>query len=81
MPAAPVIFRGQLRHFVVGRTMREASHCVTTLDLPVLPKKNRQGLLREGIVVKPAASDRMPTSFARVIVKQGDPLYLAKTGH
>jgi RNA ligase (TIGR02306 family) len=79
--AVPTVFIGKLRDFLAGRTVREASHGVTRITLPLLPGKNRTGLLREGVVIKDAMEESMPTSFSRVIIKQRCPVYLAATGH
>ena len=77
----PLLFRGKLRDFLAGRTIREACHGLTRVTLPWLAGHSREKLLREGIVIKDAAEEHMPTSFSRVIIKQRDPVYLASTGN
>lgn len=77
----PLVFRGKLRDFLAGRTVRQASNGLTALNLPIIPGQSRAKILREGIVIMDAIEGKMPTSFSRVIIKQRDPVYLASTGH
>jgi RNA ligase (TIGR02306 family) len=64
---APVLFRGKLRDYLNGRTIREASNGQSVLA-PVL---------REGIVIRPVVEEEFP-HFGRLIIKQRSPEYLAK---
>jgi RNA ligase (TIGR02306 family) len=71
LPAVPVITKNvTLREWLNGRTIKEAAHGQSLLN----PK-----VLREGIVIKPMREMRDPR-IGRLILKQRDPIYLAKTG-
>lgn len=65
--AVPLLFRGKLRDFLAGKTIKEASDGKSML---------RDGS-REGIVVRPVKEQVVP-EFGRLLIKQRSPKYLAE---
>jgi len=76
IPLVPNLSRNTtLREWLAGRTLIEASNGPSVLN----PKH-----LREGIVIRPLKEEWIKTErnpFMRLILKQRDPVYLAKTGN
>ena len=72
LPLVPVISEGPtLREWLAGRTLVQASSGLSAIN----PKT-----LREGVVIKPLQEQRV-RGVGRLIIKQRDPVYLAKTGN
>lgn len=66
--AVPVLFTGQLREWLEDRTIAEASSGPSTIN---------PNVIREGVVIRPFVEGRHP-EIGRLIIKQRDPMYLAK---
>ena len=64
----PILFKGKLREWLDGKTIKEASNGQSVLA----------PILREGIVIRPV-TERRDENFGRVIIKQRSPEYLAKS--
>jgi len=64
----PVLFIGQLREWLEDRTIAEASSGPSTMN---------PNVIREGVVIRPFVEGRHP-EIGRLIIKQRDPVYLAK---
>ena len=72
LPLVPVISEGPtLREWLAGRTLVQASSGLSVVN----PKT-----LREGVVIKPL-QEQYVRGVGRLIIKQRDPVYLAKTGN
>ena len=69
LPFVPILFEGNLRDFLNGRTVDEASTGPSVLN----PKQ-----LREGIVIRPVEECEI-LGFGRVLIKQRSSAYLAKS--
>lgn len=70
IPTAPLLFKGKLKDYLNGKTVKEASNGVTVFG-------NDLAHLREGIVIKPSTEIRS-RSLGRVFLKQRSPQYLEK---
>jgi RNA ligase (TIGR02306 family) len=72
LPTAPTLAEDvPLIDWLAGRTLAEAANGQSRLN---------PAALREGIVVKPTQGQNVP-GFGRLVLKQRDPVYLAKTGN
>jgi len=69
IPIVPYIFSGNLRDFLKGKTIKQAS------DGPSFLKADQK---REGIVIRPQAESEVE-GFGRLILKQRSPEYLSES--
>lgn len=70
VPTAPLLSMNiTLREWLAGKSIREASNGKSLLF---------DGVLREGVVIKPMAEARHP-KIGRLLIKQRDPVYLAES--
>lgn len=67
-PCVPVLFSGDLKEFLQGRTIKQSSNGVSILN----PRQRR-----EGIVIRPKIEEEVD-GFGRLILKQRSPEYLAE---
>ena len=68
MPCVPYLFTGNLRDFLKGQTIKQASNGTSMLEI------NQK---REGIVIRPMTEADVE-GFGRLILKQRSPEYLAE---